>query len=324
MKKLSVIVPVYNTSAYLEKCVHSITAQTYSELEIILVDDGSTDRAGTICDQLASEDARISVIHKKNGGLSSARNIGLDIARGDYITFVDSDDYLSKDMYEALFSVSEAYLQDEHAVLCGGFVRVDENGEYLPSGVGVDVPIVMDGKAYIRSLLMHTGDVSVCTKIFPAKLLKGRCFEEGRLNEDLLFMIELMPSVSYMVFTGNRGYHYLCRTSSTSGDYGRAVEDMVGNAEKICSFVNEQYPGLMGERWRFLLVQRSAYLLLLPVGLQKRENLLYVDTLRKLRCEFWKHGWNNPYISWKNKLIIVVQLFSPKLMAGFRKRKTNY
>ncbi len=108
MKLISVIVPVYNVKEHIEQCVNSITGQTYKNLEIILVDDGSKDSSGEICDKLAKEDARIHVIHKQNGGVSSARNAGLDYAHGEYIAFVDGDDYIDETMYEKLLSKMDA------------------------------------------------------------------------------------------------------------------------------------------------------------------------------------------------------------------------
>ena len=102
MKLISVIVPAYNVKSYLKRCTNSIINQTYQDLEIILVDDGSTDGTGILCDQIAQEDSRIVVIHKENGGLSDARNAGLDICAGDFISFIDSDDYIEPDMYECM------------------------------------------------------------------------------------------------------------------------------------------------------------------------------------------------------------------------------
>ncbi|EGP5489252.1 glycosyltransferase, partial [Enterococcus faecium] len=103
MCEISIIVPVYKVEPYLRKCVDSILAQTFTDFEVILVDDGSPDNSGKICDEYASKDSRVRVIHKKNGGLSSARNAGIDVARGKYLGFVDSDDYIEKDMYELLY-----------------------------------------------------------------------------------------------------------------------------------------------------------------------------------------------------------------------------
>ena len=106
---ISVVVPVYNVENYLEKCVSSITNQTYKNLEIILVNDGSKDNSGAICDDLAKNDSRIKVIHKENGGLSDARNTGINVATGEYIGFVDSDDWIERDMYEQLYKRERSY-----------------------------------------------------------------------------------------------------------------------------------------------------------------------------------------------------------------------
>lgn len=128
MKKISVIIPVYKVEKYLDRCLESVVNQTYSNLEIILVDDGSPDRCGEMCDQWAEKDPRITVIHKKNGGLGFARNSGLEVATGDYIAFVDSDDYLDVKMYEKLMKQAEA--TDSDIVFCG-HIKELSNGEKI-------------------------------------------------------------------------------------------------------------------------------------------------------------------------------------------------
>ena len=120
---ISIIVPVYNVEKYLHRCVSSILQQTYSKFEVILVDDGSKDASGRICDVFASKDERVRVIHKENGGLSSARNAGLDIANGKYIGFVDSDDYIENDMYEIMYN---ALIKNNVDIACVGIYRDDE------------------------------------------------------------------------------------------------------------------------------------------------------------------------------------------------------
>ena len=126
---ITVIVPVYNILDYLPRCVHSITAQTYSHLEIILVDDGSTDGTGELCDRLAEEDGRIRVFHKENGGSSSARNLALEHASGEYVGFVDSDDYISPDMYERLL---QGIRQFQASAAQVGRDETDARGDRLP------------------------------------------------------------------------------------------------------------------------------------------------------------------------------------------------
>lgn len=116
MCEISIIVPVYKVEPYLRKCVDSILAQTFTNFEVILVDDGSPDNSGKICDEYAIKDSRVRVIHKENGGLSSARNAGIDIARGKYLGFVDSDDYIAEDMYEVLYENLKFYDADISSV----------------------------------------------------------------------------------------------------------------------------------------------------------------------------------------------------------------
>lgn len=125
---ISIIVPVYNVEKYLNRCLDSILNQTFTDFELILVDDGSTDNSGIICDEYKTKDNRIKVIHKENGGLSSARNAGLDIARGRYIGFVDSDDFISKDMYQILYNEAEKNKAD--MIMCE-FKKVDKNYEAI-------------------------------------------------------------------------------------------------------------------------------------------------------------------------------------------------
>lgn len=169
---ITVIVPVYNIKDYLPRCVHSITAQTYRQLEIILVDDGSTDGTGKLCDRLAREDGRIRVYHKENGGSSSARNLALFHAAGEYVGFVDSDDYIEPDMYELLmqgiqeFQVSAAQVARD---------EIDEKGNPLPDiCVPPTEPVVIEGRKFMEELLMHRGDCSFCTK-----LIRRDLFPEG-------------------------------------------------------------------------------------------------------------------------------------------------
>ncbi|HDT8050800.1 TPA: glycosyltransferase, partial [Enterococcus faecalis] len=126
MPKISIIVPVYNVEKYLEKCVRSILAQTFTDFELILVDDGSPDSSGAMCDQFAEQDQRVKVIHKENGGLSDARNAGIEIATGEYLGFVDSDDYIADDMYETLYNQIVTY---EAELATVGMIDVYENRE---------------------------------------------------------------------------------------------------------------------------------------------------------------------------------------------------
>lgn len=314
---ISVIIPVYNTEKYLHKCVDSVLHQTYQNLQIILVDDGSTDASGVICDSYAQKDRRVCVVHKRNGGLSSARNAGLAVAKGDYIGFVDSDDYISGTMYEELLSVAEG----TEDVCCARFVRVNEHDVFFPRNDPHAEPGKISAPEYLRELLLHVGDVSVCTKLFPREILQGKRFDERRLNEDLLFMVNLIPEISHVVYTGKVGYYYLTRSGSTSSGYGKAVVDMAINARWVNEMVQEKFPEMSSEGHRFALFQNMAFLLLVPHNLRNKCNQNYVDALEYLRRNFKVHGIRNPYLTKKNKMIILGLTLCPEGIIRLFQRK---
>ena len=128
MSKVSIVVPIYNVEKYLEQCIDSIINQTLKDIEIILVDDGSPDNCPQICDDYAKKDSRIKVVHKKNGGLSSARNAGIEVATGDYIGFVDSDDYIELDMYEKMYSIA---IENNVDFVMSDYYRVSDGGKVI-------------------------------------------------------------------------------------------------------------------------------------------------------------------------------------------------
>ncbi len=319
MSKISVIVPVYNVESYVRKCVDSIRAQTYTELEIILVDDGATDASPRICDELAAEDSRIRVIHKTNGGLSSARNAGLDVATGDYIGFIDSDDYISADMYERLAAAIEPL--GERGLSNVMFCRVTEDGVTSPSSVIHTSDAAIEPQAYLEELLLHQGDVSVCTKLFPRALIEHTRFIEGRYNEDLLFMLELIPRIEQIRFVGSVGYYYLSRRSSASSTYGNAVRDMVTNSVLVYDTVTKQYPSLSAQALRFMMYQHMAFLLLVPDS--ECHTALYHNARSQLK-RYYSRAMRNSILTAKQKVIISALAIAPRATAHrYQKRHAS-
>lgn len=316
-KRVSVIVPIYNTEAYLERCVDSLLAQTYTNIEIILVDDGSTDSSSEICDRYAAQDVRVKVVNKPNGGLSSARNAGLDVASGDYIGFVDSDDYVSADMYRIL---AQRLADGTCDIANAMYVRVDEEGKTYSSKVPHDSDCTITAEDFVQELMLHTGDVSVCTKLFRRELFLDVRFAEGKLNEDLLFMIEVFSKVKSVAFVGQVGYYYFVRSGSTSSGYGKAVIDMVGNALHAKAAVDKHFPMLKKEAARFALYQHMAYLLLVPREDAHADNKVYKNALAYLRKSALK-SVSNPYLKRKNKLTILLLTVCPRQMAKIYQRK---
>lgn len=210
MDKVSIIVPVYNVESYLVKCIESILGQTYKNFEVIIVDDGSRDNSGLLGDQLSREDDRIHVIHKKNGGLSSARNEGLKNARGKWIMFVDSDDYLSIDCLNSLVFAAK---DTESQISVCNMVRVFENAPDQPFYAPVNSQTVLDGIKRFRTLEQP----SVCNKLFKADLLENIEFPEGKFYEDTYIYHQLCYKANKIVLTGKNGYYYLYRNNSIVG-----------------------------------------------------------------------------------------------------------
>ena len=210
---ISVIVPVYKVEKYLNQCIESVLAQTYQNLEIILVDDGSPDRSGEICEEYAKKDTRIRVLHKSNGGLSTARNTGLQIISGAYIAFLDSDDYLAPDMYETLYR--ELIENDADIAVCG-FVKIFEDG-HTEIENAFEKKELFSGKELLDVFLVDDkiGSQS-CNKLFNAKLFSGVEYPEGRIYEDLAIMHEVFHRANSVVCLAENKYYYRIHGDSTS------------------------------------------------------------------------------------------------------------
>lgn len=207
---ISVIVPVYNVEWYLRKCIVSICEQTYRHLEIILVDDGSTDRSGELCDEYARTDNRIRVIHKSNGGLSDARNAGIEVASGHWYMFVDSDDTITSDTLQRLY---EAATENDCQIAVCNMVRIYDDGETVPFYNPVNTVTVLDDLRRFETLKQP----SACNKLFLASLFEGVRFPKGKLYEDTFVYHVLAERASRIVLTGHDGYYYLSRRESILG-----------------------------------------------------------------------------------------------------------
>lgn len=219
--KVSVIVPVYNTSRYLEQCVGSIIAQTYKDLEIILVDDGSTDNSGEICDELAKKDGRIVCFHKKNGGLGSARNYGLERATGEYISFIDSDDLADKDMISVLVSDMERFGADmagsDYLEFCDSLPPVNEKVRAKCVDTDVEGYFLHKNRLYCVVRYLYRRDV-----------LGGLRFDESiRLGEDQDFIFRYVKGVRKASFSTYNGYFY--RQNPLSLSSGKLKENHVSD-----------------------------------------------------------------------------------------------
>ena len=232
---ISVIVPIYKVQDYLKECIESIINQTYSDIEVILVDDGSPDRCPQMCDEWAKRDSRIRVVHKKNGGLSSARNAGLDVAKGEYISFVDSDDFICKDALENLYN----RIKDDKSIgITSGLIYRYQDGsinnfkdQWLCSK-----EIVIPSSEFLLETMSQKTSYTVWNKLYRRDVIGNTRFREGRNNEDTLFMYDLGKNIAIlnvcMVEIPHYVYYYRYREDSicTTAKIPLAI-DILGNYE---------------------------------------------------------------------------------------------
>lgn len=242
-KLVSIIVPVYNVEQYVEKCINSIINQTYSNLEIILVNDGSTDSSGALCDNLAKKDDRITVYHKENGGLSDARNYGVARAKGDYIGFVDSDDYVHKDMYKHLYETITKNSAD--VAECSFFVVYND----IPTSYynSEDYCITLDKEGYLKEYLsMEKIYGAVCWKLIKSEIAKQIEFPKNKFYEDAFYTYELVQIANKYVITNKELYYYIMRDGSiTNMNFNEKHLDNIEIAEKFVDYVTDEYPNLI-------------------------------------------------------------------------------
>lgn len=323
---VSIIVPVYNIADYLPRCVESICGQTYSNLEIILVDDGSDDGTEKLVDELAANDGRIKVFHKGNGGSSSARNLGINVAKGKWIGFVDSDDFIDSRMYERLMECIEKY-----GVRIAQVSRdeIDESGKKLPD---VCEPpketYICQSEMFMRELLLHKGDCSFCTKLADKSLFENRRFPEGVLNEDFHLLVNMLEETGGIAIVPEQYYHVFYRIGSntrkkTKDEFSRVFIDIVNNADMAEKLVDDKYPALKKEAIRFGLYQRLDYMLHIPISQMTGEDEFYRSVKRYLRAHA-ADTIKNPYLTAKNKIYLLLLTVAPKSVRklhGLKMRK---
>lgn len=239
---ISVVVPVYNVEEYIDRCIRSIINQSYKNLQIILVDDGSEDKSGKICEYYAKCDKRISVIHKQNGGLSDARNIGINIAQGKFITFVDSDDYILENYIERLYSLLYETNADISIIGVETIFRnhVAEKRElkYYP-------PTVYTKEEAIRETLNVRLRQSAWGKLYKIELFNNIRFPKGKLYEDLAIVFNILCVANKVVFSNEALYMYMIRKNSimqTSFNLQQYQEAEI--IERAMDFLETQYPTL--------------------------------------------------------------------------------
>lgn len=305
MPEISVIVPVYKVEPYIHKCVDSILAQTFTDYELILVDDGSPDICGNICDEYAQKDARIHVIHKENGGLSDARNAGMKIASGEYVIFIDSDDYIDADMLSYLYeNLKKA---DADMATCGIYEvyadRIEKQEE--------EPDFVCSGEEAFRCILRgHTIRGEIWNKLIKRSCISDLEFPKGKLYEDIFYTVDMMQRIKKVAVGTKPKYYYLHRSDSITGKaYRPKLFDIIDGYTKNYQVVQRAFPKLEEEAeclwiWsRFIVLDKMLL----------EENYRSIDRFEELVTFIKQHFrriMKNPYFQRNRKISAIVLLIS--------------
>lgn len=297
---ISVIVPVYNVERYLERCIESILQQTYPYIELIIVDDGSTDGSGQICDCYKRIDDRITVFHEKHGGTSKARNIGLQHAKGEFIGFVDSDDYIANDMYETLLCGMREGID---IVCCGRRCVIPGKKSYNAYCIGATCKF-SNQEAIEELLLLRRISFSVCTKLFRKELFYDIRFPVGKTCEDVPVTYNLIKKAKNVLHIGCAKYYNCYRENSRSSHAADTRwMDYVIFARDILMDVKEKYPQLKRQaEARYLL---NALITLKGICESKKNYAKEKARLEIMLQRMFLRAVFNPYIQDSHKKILL-------------------
>lgn len=290
---ITVVVPIYNVEKYLKECVDSILTQTYRNLEIILVDDGSPDQCGALCDEYGRKDERVKVIHQENKGLSGARNSATDIARGEYITYVDSDDYIEPNMIETLYEE----LQKNHAqmsVISAEIFFEDETK--VSNGHGNQIFVYNKEKALDCFLFNDYLTPCVCGKLYDNKLWKEIRCPEGKLFEDQFTTYKLIDLCEKIVYVTTPLYHYRKRAGSIGhSNFSKRTYDLYDAIHEEYEYISSKYE----EKCPNISVARITWEIVF-VNMMIRDDYTDKSIVKQVQCFARKHlkeVWKCPYIS---------------------------
>jgi glycosyltransferase involved in cell wall biosynthesis len=309
--EISIIVPVYNVELYLKKCIDSILAQTFTNFEVILVNDGSIDKSGEICNEYARVDQRVKVINQNYGGVSAARNAGLKLASGEYIGFVDGDDRIDKNMYKRMF---ELCMETESDIsICKLGREID--GRLINTGQD-DFVKEMDNTEAMRQLFKGVlFRFSLCNKLFKRSCFKGVKFPEGRIHEDLSTTYRLFANASKAVYTDYIGYIYIKRQNSilTSKFNEKRLDAFMG-WDEILSFMIERYPQLSQEFiscFVYGCIDNVHSILSQVESIQDRQK--YISSIQLRARKYYKHIIKNESLTLKYKYLVTLLSYNLKL-----------
>lgn len=320
--RISIIVPVYNVEEYIFECIDSILNQTFTDFELILVNDGSNDNSGNICEKYKAIDNRIKVIHKQNGGLSDARNEGLKIANGDYIGFVDSDDIISSNMYEILYNLAEKYNADISSCAMKSFSNNLDNNSSINNGnirmfKGQDII-----KAHYEGKL---NQISACNKLYRNNLFEEIKFPKGRIYEDISIIYKLYAKCNTLVESKSDLYFYRRREGSiTKSKFSERRFDIIPLYKEQYEFIKLAYPTAC-DQVKYIYFNNIRCIFVDIINdkelVSKKEYIKRTSDLVKMELSYIL---KNSLISKNHKLTALFMAYSPNILYLMYKYKINY
>ncbi len=305
---ISIIVPIYKVEDYLHRCVDSIINQTYSNLEIILVDDGSPDNCGSICDEYAEKDNRIVVIHRENGGLSAARNSGIDYCKGEYIGFVDSDDCIHPQMYELLYRDIKT-----HNTLLS-FCQPNMCKKQVVKTVDINKDTICYNSSYIlKKALVEDIWWSACSKLYHRSLFDSIRFPEGRTNEDYPTTVQIFDNCDNIAVNYNKLYNYCLRPGSIARSaFNPRKFDKIESAKDVYEYMQDHHPELVKPAQRNLLascIGLLANLTQVQTNLYEEKKQMIYSIIRNL----FFTGIRNKYLTKNQKYLLFAARIHPSV-----------
>ena len=311
--KVTIVVPVYNVEKYIDKCLLSLINQTYRNIEIILVDDGSTDSSGSICDDYASRYHNIIALHKKNGGLSSARNYAMRYITGDFVTFVDSDDYVEiyyiENMIHAIENNPLGTAID--MVICH---HVNESPEGKSLGKGFarqHEPEYMTGVTALEAMCYgRKFGASACEKLITTNIAKGFPFPDGKIYEDLYTMFHMIAASKNIVFLGIPMYHYVQRQGSIRhSSWTPAVMDLIYAAQELLNYIDLHFPSIHSAgAYRYFIAANEFYLR----AFQENNYTEIIEPIRRTLKPLWRDIITNKAVNTMQKMRFWMLIYIPQ------------
>lgn len=317
MPEISIIVPVYNVEEHVNKCIDSILSQTFGDFELILIDDGSTDKSGKICDSYAKRDSRIKVVHQKNGGLSAARNAGIDMALGEFLGFIDSDDFIEKDMYSTLYEDINGSGAD--IAVCGLY---DVYGKKCIKNKYTMNKCVLDSKMAFKLVLESKFiSVSAVNKLYRKSLFKDLRYPVGKTYEDAFLTPILFLEAQKISYNPAPKYYYNHKTESiTTKKFNMSDMSIINAYKHHLDFVEKDMPELKNQAmFRYLWAHMVVMDKLVKCDINNYK-CTYERVFKVIKSNIF-FVLKSPFFSFRRKISTLIMIFAPRTYKRILKRQ---